>query len=68
MMTRQEKNVFDLVAAGCSSKEIATKLFISVHTVETHRRNLRYKFKVRSTAQMIMKFYELNQSPINTLA
>jgi two-component system nitrate/nitrite response regulator NarL len=60
MMTRQEKNVFDLVATGLSSKEIAKKLFISVHTVETHRRNLRYKFNVRTTTEMIMKFYELS--------
>jgi DNA-binding CsgD family transcriptional regulator len=60
MMTRQEKNVFDLVVGGHSSKEIAKKLFISVHTVDTHRKNLRFKFKVKSTPEMIMKVYALN--------
>jgi DNA-binding CsgD family transcriptional regulator len=62
-MTRQEKNVFDLVAGGHSSKEIAKKLFISVHTVDTHRKNLRFKLKVKSTPEMIMKVYALNVNP-----
>jgi DNA-binding CsgD family transcriptional regulator len=58
MMTRQEKNVFDLLVKGYSSREIAKELFISFHTVETHRKNLRTKFGVHSTTEMVAKVYE----------
>jgi DNA-binding CsgD family transcriptional regulator len=58
MMTRQEKNIFDLLILGLSSKEIANKLFISVHTVESHRKHIRKKFGVHSTAQLVVKVYQ----------
>jgi len=57
MMTRQEKNIFDLLILGLSSKEIATRLFISFHTVESHRKHIREKFGVRSTAELVIKAY-----------
>jgi len=58
MMTKQERNVFDLLATGHSSREIAKKLFISFHTVETHRKNLRHKFGVHSTTELMAKAYK----------
>ena len=57
MMTRQEKIILDLVAEGHSSRQIAEKLMISFHTVETHRKNLRVKFQVRSTMEVLMMVY-----------
>jgi two-component system response regulator FixJ len=57
MMTMQEKNIFDLLIIGQSSREIAKKIFISFHTVETHRKHLRGKFGVHSTAELINKGY-----------
>jgi DNA-binding CsgD family transcriptional regulator len=59
MMTKQEKNVLDLLALGCSSRQIAERLFISFHTVETHRKNLRHKFGVHTTPEMIVKAYKV---------
>jgi len=41
-----------LLADGLSSKEIAARLNISVRTVETHRRNIYRKLKLRSVAEL----------------
>lgn len=38
--SEQEKKILDLLAQGDDTKGIAQKLFISPHTVDTHRRNL----------------------------
>jgi DNA-binding NarL/FixJ family response regulator len=42
-----------LIAAGMTNNEIATKLYISVTTVETHRKNLLAKFDVKNTAALV---------------
>jgi DNA-binding CsgD family transcriptional regulator len=39
-ISEQEKKIIDLLARGCDTKSISKKLFISPHTVNTHRRNL----------------------------
>ena len=52
-ISSREKEVLRLVANGFSSKEISDQLFISSHTVTSHRKNLIEKFKVSNTAQLI---------------
>jgi DNA-binding CsgD family transcriptional regulator len=54
-ITPKEKEVLGLLAQGFSSKEIASQLFISVHTVESHRKNLRFKFDAKNSSELIMK-------------
>ena len=54
-LTAREKEVLDLICEGFRTKEIADKLFISTHTVESHRRNLMLKLDVRN-ASMLVKF------------
>jgi len=54
-ITPKEKEVLSLLAQGLSSKEIASHLFISVHTVESHRKNLRFKFDAKNSSELIMK-------------
>jgi DNA-binding CsgD family transcriptional regulator len=54
-ITPKEKEVLGLLAKGFSSKEIACQLFISVHTVESHRKNLRFKFDAKNSSELIMK-------------
>ena len=39
-LTKQEVKVARLVCSGLSSEEVAGKLFISIHTVHTHRRRI----------------------------
>ena len=45
-----EKEIIGLVAKGLSNKEIADRLFLSVHTVTTHRRNIASKLQIHSAA------------------
>ena len=52
-LTAREVEVLRLLAAGHSNKEIATELFISVRTVETHRRTIHKKLKVNSVAELV---------------
>lgn len=44
----REKEVLKQVALGLSNKEIAEKLFISIHTVISHRKNITEKLGVKS--------------------
>ena len=52
-VTRREKEVLKLVADGFTAKELANKLFISIHTAINHRKNLITKFHVKNTAELI---------------
>jgi len=54
-ITPKEKEVLSLLAQGMSSKEIASRLSISFHTVESHRKNLRFKFDAKNSSELIMK-------------
>ena len=47
-LTLREKEVLREVAMGYSNKEIADSLFISIHTVITHRKNITGKLGIRS--------------------
>jgi DNA-binding CsgD family transcriptional regulator len=47
-LTVREKEVLALVAMGHSNKEIAEKLFISIHTVISHRKNITEKLGIKS--------------------
>lgn len=52
-LTSQEAEVLILIAQGKTNKEISRMLFRSEHTIKTHRRNLKAKLKVRSTADLV---------------
>ncbi|WP_430974037.1 LuxR C-terminal-related transcriptional regulator [Sunxiuqinia rutila] len=47
-LTSREKEVIKLIALGLANKEIADKLFISIHTVISHRKNLTEKLGIKS--------------------
>lgn len=53
LITRREKEVLGLIADGFTNNEIAQKLFISVATVDTHRKNLLAKFECKNIASLI---------------
>ncbi|MDE7418925.1 MAG: LuxR C-terminal-related transcriptional regulator [Muribaculaceae bacterium] len=49
-MTEREKDILRCVARGMQNKEIADKLFISINTVTTYRRNISAKLNIHSAA------------------
>lgn len=51
--TRREKEILELVVQGLTTKEIASALFISEKTVETHRSNLFAKFDVKNVVSLV---------------
>lgn len=59
VLTRREKEVLELIAEGLTNSEIAAKLFISVTTVDTHRKNLLAKFDARNIAALIKTAMQL---------
>jgi len=55
LITRREKEVLQLIAEGLTNAEIAEKLFVSVLTVNSHRKSLIEKFDAANTAVLIGK-------------
>jgi DNA-binding NarL/FixJ family response regulator len=53
LLTSREKEVLLLIAEGMTNPQIAQQLFISLHTVDSHRKNLLTKFEVNNTAGLI---------------
>ena len=51
-LSERETDVLKLLVSGKLNKEIAEELFISIHTVVTHRKNISSKLGVKSTAAM----------------
>ena len=47
-LSQREKEIISCVVKGLSNKEIADHLFISIHTVITHRRNIARKLEIHS--------------------
>ncbi len=58
-LTRREKEILLLIAQGMTNNQIAEKLFLSPYTIDTHRKNLLFKFEVANTAQLIKKATEV---------
>lgn len=53
MLTAREKEVLALIGEGMTNQDIASQLFVSPLTVDSHRKNLLAKFGVKNTAAMI---------------
>ncbi len=53
LLTKREKEILQLIAEGLTNNQIAEKLFISIDTVDTHRKNLHNKLNVKNTATLI---------------
>lgn len=52
-LSKREAEVLKLIAEGYSNPEIAEKLFISIRTVDTHRRNILDKLRLKNTAGLV---------------
>lgn len=49
-LSQREKEIITCVVKGMTNKAIADKLFLSIHTVITHRRNIARKLQIHSPA------------------
>lgn len=54
LLTEREREVLQMIAEGNSNKEIAGRLFLSVLTVETHRKRILEKLGLHGTADLIL--------------
>lgn len=52
-LTEREGEILTLISKGYNNKDIARELFISTHTVGTHRRNILSKLNVKNSAEMV---------------
>lgn len=50
---KREREVLALVARGYTSKELSELLFLSEHTVRTHRKNILAKLEITSNAELV---------------
>lgn len=54
-LTEREKEILSLLVEGLSKKQIAEKIFLSHHTVDSHLRNIYAKLEVHSRSSAITK-------------
>ncbi len=54
-LTKREEEILNLLREGFTSRVIASKLFISVHTVDTHRRNIIDKMGTKTAMEAYRK-------------
>ncbi len=52
-LSSREREIMQLISLGNTSEEIACRLYISPHTVNTHRKNIWHKLEIRSYAELI---------------
>jgi LuxR family maltose regulon positive regulatory protein len=62
-LSDRELEVLQLIAAGLTNPEIASRLFLSVHTVKTHTRNIYGKLNVHNRTQAIARSQQLGLLP-----
>lgn len=55
-LSRQERNIQNLILEGKTNKEIANELFISLSTVKTHITNIYSKMKVSNRRELVRRF------------
>lgn len=54
LMSDRENEIIVLIAEGYTNDQIAEMLFLSKHTVNTHRKNILFKLGVKNTAGIVM--------------
>ncbi len=54
VVSEREVEIIKLISLGLSNKQIADKLCLSLHTINTHRKNIMQKLHVNNTAGVVM--------------
>ncbi|MCT4640100.1 MAG: helix-turn-helix transcriptional regulator [Bacteroidales bacterium] len=53
-LSKREREIYDMLCRGMSSIQISETLYISKHTVDTHRRRIIKKLNILSTTSLIV--------------
>jgi len=59
LITQREQEVLQLVAHEYTTPQIANRLYLSRHTVDSHKKNLKTKLAVKNAAGMVRRGFEL---------
>lgn len=54
-LSKREKQIINLIGEGLTVNEIANKIVLSKHTIETHKKNIFFKLGVINNGQLIKK-------------
>lgn len=60
LISKRESEIIILIAEGFTNAQIADKLFLSSHTINTHRKNIMSKLGVNNTAGIVMYAVKMN--------
>ena len=61
ILTKREKQVFELLVINCATEEIAKKLGISEKTVRNHVSNVMQKLGVKGRANAVVELLKLGE-------
>ncbi len=64
-LSEREQEIITLIAEGHTNTAIAEQLFLSPHTVNTHRKNIMQKLGVKNTAAIVMYAVKTNLVNVN---
>jgi DNA-binding NarL/FixJ family response regulator len=54
-LSDRELQIFELIGEGRSTSEIAKRLHLSIHTIETHREKIRAKLGLRNGTELMLR-------------
>jgi DNA-binding CsgD family transcriptional regulator len=57
IFSKREKEIIEILSKGLTFNEIAKKLFVSPHTINTHKKNILNKSRCKNTPELIAKYY-----------
>lgn len=60
LISKRECEIIVMIAEGLTNQQIADQLFLSAHTVNTHRKNIMSKLGVKNTAGIVMYAVKTN--------
>ncbi len=59
MITQREQQVLQHISFGLTDKEIANRLYISSHTIISHKKNLREKLSAANAPELVRIGFQL---------
>ena len=52
LLSDRELEVFQMIGQGLTTGDIATRLYLSVHTIDTYRENIKKKLGLKNAAEL----------------